>query len=323
MQRLVELKVPINGKNKRGSTPLEIALKTNAKPIADWLLAHGADENLVRSFTVQGAYMGQDPPGDVSKVFAPNIISTEESEFGSVFNSDGTEFYYGVDLNGRNEIRYSELRGNEWTQPKTIISHEQYGYNDPFLSPDENRLYFISNQALDGAGEQKDIDIWYVNRTGDGWSKPINAGSNINSDGEEYYISFTKDGTLYFSTNKGQSHHDIYYSKFVEGEFQEAERLGRAINTEAYEADVFVDPDETYLIFCAMRSDGLGRGDLYISFKQEDGSWSESVNMGPKINTEHHELCPFVTADGKYLFFTSKQDIYWISTSVIKTLKGE
>lgn len=321
VQKLVETGVPIERKNKRGSTPLELALRIEADSIANWLKVNGANDNLVRSFTAKGPYLGQTPPGNVAKVFAPNVISTEEYEFGSVFNKTGDEFYYGVDLGGRNVIRFSRLEGNIWSKPKTILSHERYGYNDPFLSPDENRLYFISNRALDGQGNPKDIDIWYVERTGGTWSEPINAGGNINSDSEEYYISFSKEGTMYFASDKNQSHHDIYYSKSVNGEFQAPVQLGASINTNAYEADVFIDPNEDYLIFCAQREEGLGRGDLYISFKKDDGSWTQSINMGTAVNTEHHELCPFVTADGKYLLFTSKQDIYWISTAVIADLK--
>ncbi len=326
VRKLTELKVPINSKNRRGSTPLEIALRTKNTEIADFLKANKADESLVRNIVSKGSYMGQEPPGLVSKVFALNVISTEEYEFGSVFNKAGTEFYYGVDVNGRTEIRYTALQGETWTAPTTILSHAQYGYNDPFLSPDENRLYFISNQTMDGQGEPKDIDIWYLSRTDNGWSEPINAGPHINTEHEEYYISFTKTGTMYFSTDaysdEANRNHDIYSSEYVNGAFQKAVRLGDAINTDAYEADVFVDPNENYLIFCATRPNGLGRGDLYISFKNDDGSWSKSVSMGNSINTSGHELCPFVTHDGKYLFFTSKQDIYWVSTEVFEALKG-
>lgn len=323
VRKLAETGIPLDVTNKRGSTPLEIALRIEADTLVDWLKNNGANADLVRSFKAEGPYLGQEPPGDTATVFAPNIISTEEYEFGSVFNKVGDEFFYGVDLGGRNVIRYSKLEGKVWSTPKTILSHKRYGYNDPFLSPDENRLYFISNQAMDGQGDAKDIDIWYVERQEDGWSKPINAGPSINSNGEEYYISFTEDGTMYFASDKNQSHHDIYYSKFVNGAFQEAVKLGNTINTEAYEADVFVNPNGEYLIFCAQRDEGLGRGDLYISFKEGDGSWSPSINMGDKVNTEGHELCPFVTADGKYLFFTSRQDIYWISTAVIADLKSK
>lgn len=330
LKKILTSGIDIHSKNARGSTALEISQRIDAPAISQFLLAHGADKNRVRSIEANGDYMGQPEPGRTPKIFAPNFISTEEYEFGSVFNSDATEFFYGVDANGKNEIRYSKLEDGSWSHPKSILSHSSYGYNDPFLSPDDSRMYFISNRALDGLGKAKeDIDIWYVERTDMGWSEPINAGPHINSSGEEYYISFTNAGTMYFSSNKnaseenGSSDQDIYHSEYVDGSFQKAVRMGDAINTTDYEADVFVDPAEQYLIFCAMRSDGFGRGDLYISFKNGDGTWSKSKNMGDVINTKNHELCPFVTADGKYLFYTSNEDIYWVDAAVIHDLKKQ
>ncbi|MEO1030746.1 MAG: hypothetical protein AAFX55_05045 [Bacteroidota bacterium] len=267
-------------------------------------------------------YLKQNPPSVVPEKFAPGIISTtDEYEFGSVFNKEATEFFYGVAINGKEEIRYTKLVGNNWTTPKTIFVHERYGYNDPFLSNDENRLYFISVRALDGKGEPKDYDIWYAERTPNGWSEPINAGPNINTVADEYYISFTNDGTMYFASSRADNNFDIYASPVEQNEFQKAKRLSEAINTPHYEADVFIDPNESYIIFCANRPEGLGRGDLYISFKNDDGTWTKSVNMGNTINTEGHELCPFVSKDGKYFFYTSNQDIYWVHTDILKTYR--
>ena len=275
-------------------------------------------------------YLKQKPPSMVPEIFAPHYISKEaEYEFGSVFNSEATEFFYGVDVDGKSEIRYSRLVGSSWSDPQTILTHERYGYNDPFLSPDENRLYFISRRALDGKGDLKDYDIWYVERVDNGWSDPVNAGPNINTEANEYYISFTNEGTMYFSSNvkapeeRKRYDFDIYYSKVVDGRFQKAISLGDSINTPYYEADVFVDPNESYIIFCATRQDGQGRGDLYISFKKPDGTWTESKNMGRLINSQNHELCPVVSKDGKYLFFTSNEDIYWVDAKIIDELRRE
>ena len=327
LAQLVSNGVNINSRNNRGSTPLEIALRLGDESNSDWLLSQGADPSMVRTFEMQGSYMGLEAPGTTPKMFAPNFISTEEQEFGSVFNKAGTEFYFGVDVGKRNEIRFTELRDGKWTTPKTIISHERYNYNDPFLSNDENRLYFISKRALDGKGKVKDVDIWYVERTANGWSEPINAGTNINTAGDEYYISFTDTGTMYFASNgharsdTTRIDHDIYYAEVVDNEFQKPVRLDAAVNTMAYEADVFVAPDESYLVFCSTREGGMGRGDLYISFKNTEGTWTQAKNMGAAINTEHYEYCPFVTKDGKYLFYTSNQDIYWVSTEIIEELK--
>lgn len=273
-------------------------------------------------------YLKQNPPSTTPEIFAPHLISLEsEYEFGSVFNAAATEFFYGVDVRGKSEIRYSKLIGSTWSDPETILAHEQYGYNDPFLSPDENRLYFISKMPKDGSGELKDYDIWYAEKVDGGWSDPINAGPSINTDRNEYYISFTKDGTMYFSSNvnasanNNSSDFDIFYSKSINGEFQKAVQLGESINTTSYEADVFIAPNESYIIFCADRPGGLGRGDLYVSFKNEDGTWTKSKNMGQLINSENHELCPFVSKDGKYFFYTSNKDIYWVKTQVIEDLR--
>ncbi len=327
VKSLLNLGVDINETNDRGSTPLEIADRISAKKIYDLLMDSGADESKVRKITMHGKYMGQEPPGSTPSLFAPNFISTEESEFGSVFNRAGTEFYFGVDVKGKSEIRYTSLVNSEWSRPEVLLSHDRYGYNDPFLSNDESRLYFISKRAMDGTGDLKDHDIWYVQKTDDRWSEPINAGPNINSEGNEYYISFTNEGTMYFASNghgkedSPNTGYDIYHSNNINGIFQEAVRLSDAINSATYEADVFVSPDESYLIFCSTREGGFGQGDLYISFRDSHGHWTPAVNMGEEINTVHYEYCPFVSKDSRYLFYTSNQDIYWVNTEVIDRLR--
>lgn len=325
---LVANRIDVNSTNQRGSTPLEIARRIKADSIAQQLIFLGADSTKLRSISAYGPYMGSQTPDTIPKLFAPNFISTEEYEFGSVFNKKGDEFYYGVDVIGRNEIRYSRRIDGQWTAPIVVLAHDRYSFNDPFLSPDEQRLYFISRMPYDQKGEnKKDHDIWYVQKEKKGWSLPINAGPAINSNASEYYISFTNSGRLYFASNKAtfstpNDNHDIYYSDYKNGAFQKAIRLGSAVNSPNYEADVFVDPNERYLIFCAMREGGHGRGDLYISFKNKHGRWTRAQNLGKTINTEGHELCPFVTADGNYLFYTSKEDIYWVSTAIFTKFKN-
>jgi hypothetical protein len=273
-------------------------------------------------------YLGQTPPSSTPKVFAPGLISkTDESEFGSVFNKEATELYYGVDINGKAEIRYTKLVGENWTKPKVLLSHDTYSLNDPYLSPDENKLYLISNKALESDEIKEDYDIWYIERENNKWNpKLIRASPNINTHKNEYYMSFTETGKIYFSSNRGASknrQHDfnIYSAEFKSRTFQKPKLLGDSINTRAYEADVFVSPDESFIIFCSIREEGYGQGDLYISFKDDYDNWSKAKNMGSVINTEGHELCPFVTQDGKYFFYTSNQDIYWVDAAIINSHK--
>jgi Tol biopolymer transport system component len=273
-------------------------------------------------------YFNQPSPGLTSVIFAPGVVSLPDRfEFGSVFSKNGKEFYYAINQNNKAEILTMKREGNGWSKPESLVVHDTYSFNDPFLSPDEKRLYFISDMPLSGTGEKKkDFDIWYIERKGKQWSKPIHTGAKINSDKNEYYISFSKDGTLYFSSGRNAAEnnpddHDIYRAKNEKGEFQTPEKLGPSVNTSSYEGDVFIAPDGSYLIFCSSRPGGFGRCDLYISFSKPDGSWTEAKNMGKAINEELSEYCPFVSADGKYLFFTAKQDIKWIEARVIETLK--
>jgi len=272
--------------------------------------------------------MGQEPPGREAKLFAPGVVSQEgRYEYGSYFSNNGKEFYYAVIVNGKPQIWVSRLEdtSTSWTDPEVVLASDKYEYNDPFLSPDGKRLFFISDRALDGQGDKKDFDIWYVERKDNGWSEPISSGPAINTDKNEYYMSFTTDGTMYFSSNgEGESpankNYNIRFAKFSGGQFHPSQKLGDSVNSEYYEADVFVSPDEQYVIFCAERPDGMGQGDLYISFKDEQGQWQKAKNMGKAINTDKYEFCPFVSSDGKYLFFSRDGDVFWISAELIHTL---
>ena len=112
----------------------------------------------------------------------------------------------------------------------------------------------------------------------------------------------------------------------IDGNYQVPENLGPVINSENYEGDVFIAKDESYLIVSISGSeDSFGKGDLYISFLQTDGSWSPLKNMGSAVNSSKREFCPMVSHDGKYLFFSTKRngegDIFWVDAKIIESLK--
>jgi hypothetical protein len=271
-------------------------------------------------------YFNELPPGTTPKVFAPEKISKKDQfEFGAVFSKERNEFFYGVEINGKAETRMVKFENGNWKPAVTILTHAVYSYNDPFLTPDEKKLFFISDRPLIGQGAKKDYDIWYIERGPEKWSEPINAGKNINTEKNEYYISFTTSSKMYFSSNipnkEGRDNYDIHSSEFLNGEFQPAVKLGTTVNTHHYEADVFVAPDESYLVFAANRPEGLGSGDLYVSFREPNGTWTPSKSLGQTINTDTDDFCPYVTPDGKYLFYASRGDVYWVSTKVITELR--
>lgn len=288
-------------------------------PLLVVLAVFGFGHKTAQAQTTQ--YIDVNLPGLTPQVFAAGLVSEQNRfEFGSVFSPDGKEFYYAVIKKGKESIWSMRYKNGKWTKPAVVVEDKYAGFNDPFLSPDGNRLYYISKYREEGNHSRTDYDIWYSERKGTGWSKPINAGPEINTPGNEYYISFTAEGTMYFSTDHYSGHHDIYSADIKDGAFQKAIKESSAINTRDYEADVFIAPDESYIIFASKRSSGFGSGDLYISFKR-DGTWTEAKNMGSAINTESNELCPYVTPDGKYFLYSSKANIYWVSTEVFEGLR--
>ena len=273
-------------------------------------------------------YLGMAPPGLIPEVFARDIVSRPAVyEYGSVWSANGQELFFGVNVGDRAEIKTIRWAGATWSDELVVVSHPDYTFGDPFLSRDEQRLYFISTRPIDQLqGPAKDYDIWFVEREGTGWGDPVNIGAPINSDSDEFYISFADDGRLYFASNvnAGDRRRDFdLYSAEEEGQgFGSPTLLPGDVNTRGYEADAFVSPDESYIIFSSARREGLGEGDLYISFRRDDGSWGPGINLGDHINTTGHELCPFVTADGRYLFYTSAEDIYWVDAAILESFRG-
>ena len=267
-------------------------------------------------------YLGETPPGTTPKLFAPQILKEEgRVEFGSTFSKDGTEFFYSVQSEGYADILYMNYNGQKWSKPEVIFESPSYGLNDPMLTPDQQKLFFISQMPNKDNDDTQDHDIYYANRLENGWSEPINIGSPISMpDISEYYIAFTSEGHMYFSSERDaryQRDFNIYRSEFKDGKYQEPEMLPSDINTGNYEADVFIAPDESYIIFASSRRSGYGQIDLFISQKDENGNWGKSRNLGEIINTPGPEYCPFVSEDGQYLFYTSNQDLYWVSMDAV------
>ena len=205
-------------------------------------------------------------------------------------------------------FKISKINGS-WQKPKLVPFSGKSNDLEPFLSPDNLRLYFVSNRQLYDTASQLNYDIWYVERKAlsDAWSEPVNLGPTINTQYDEFYPSVAHNGNLYFTSVRPgmDGKDDIFFSKWENGQYAEPATLSDSVNTDGYEYNAFISPDESYLIFGAYnRPDGLGSGDLYISFYRE-GQWTKGKNLGNSVNSKWMDYCPFVVGDT--LFFTSKR----------------
>lgn len=278
---------------------------------------------------VAGSYLGQPPPGMTAEMFAPGIVSTDRSEINSVFTPDGKEFYFTTwEKETGTMIMVTRQVDGQWAIPGLASFSTDPSDVDPAISHDGQRVLFGTRRARPGetrSGE-RGFDIWFADRDRDGadWGKAQFLGPEVNSGASQVYPSVTRDGTLYFQAVRegGYGKADIYRSHLLDGTYQLPENLGPVINSGNYEGDVFVAPDESYLIVAISgREDDFGEGDLYISFRSAGGEWSSLQNMGAAVNSDKRDFCPMVSPDGKYLFFSSKRvgegDIFWVDARVI------
>ena len=278
-------------------------------------------------------YLNQSEPGKIPKVFAPGIISTDGNEANLVAYPGGNELYFvkyakvGNGLKGT--ICYVKLDGERWSEPKALTFSGVYEDSYLAIHPDGSRLYWQSDRPIDKSESSYKWNIWYVDRIGDGWSEPHSIGRPINGEKITSGPSVTLDGTMYYTLMSLGGLSEIYRSKYVDGKYQEPERLPYNINAVKQQFDSYIAPDESYLIFCAYeRSDSYGSTDLYVSFREENDNWSQSINLGSTINTNETEGSATISPDGKYIFYgrynNEKQnnlDVYWFNTETIKELK--
>ena len=257
----------------------------------------------IDSPTIESPYLGQKPPGLIPELFAPDIIRTAHREAEAAFTPDLKEFYFrrrgGKYKN--NTLVVIQYKNNRWTE--SVVPPRA---GEPFISLDGKILY-LGNK--------------YRERTNTGWSAVKSLDAPF-KDIPIMRITVSAKGTYYFdeATETGT----IRYSRLIDGKREKP--LTVDIDMGEWNAHPFIAPDESYLIWDDQRESGYGDADLYISFRQQDGSWGAGINLGDTINTEFAEAYGSVSPDGKYFFFHrgfggDRGDIFWVDAQIIETLR--
>lgn len=212
------------------------------------------------------------------------------------------------------QILTMKKTNGKWSKPQLMIFSSKFSDLEPFLSPDQTRLYFASNRPIDDHSDTaKDYDIWFVSRKNikDEWSEPIRLDAPVNTENNEFYPSVSLSNNLYFTSDapNGIGKDDIYVAKYKNGIYEIPQLLDSNINSAGYEFNAFVSQNENFIIFTKYNSeDGIGSGDLYIATKDEHSQWTKAKNLGNIINTKWMEYCPYYDAINGVLYFTSKRN---------------
>jgi hypothetical protein len=231
-------------------------------------------------------------------------------------SENGNEAFFSIQSPDTkiSQIAYITKVNKEWSEPELLPFCDENTYFEPFLTYDGKRLFFVSDRPNNSSSDgKKNFDIWYVERKNskDKWSEPINLGSPVNTEFDEFYPTISQNGNLYFTMEapSGMGKDDIYMSKWNDKTYEKPTLLSDKVNSEGYEFNAFISKDESFLLFTKYNAEGgFGSGDLYISRKDAQGNWQQAENLGNNINTAAMDYCPFYDQKNETLYFTSRRN---------------
>lgn len=233
-------------------------------------------------------------------VVGPGVISTPAEEFKATESPDGQTLLYVVaDHQFRHmTIVQSSRQGEDWQTPIVAGFSGVWRDGDPAFAPDGRTVMFISNRPWPGDPPntpRKNFNIWRVERHADGsWGVPTVLSSVINTDTTVFAPSLTTTGVLYF--NRG----DVIYRaepKGGGGDYAAPQPLP------FHGSDPGIASDERFIVF----DDNPGQqptSDLFVSCRTSSG-WTRPSRFLEPVNSKFNEGDPWVTADGRWLYFYS------------------
>ena len=253
---------------------------------------------------------------DVEIINLGENINTEFREYGPLVTSDGSKLYFTSRRKGTTgnqiaddgmyyeDIYESTHNSSGWAKARNIGAPLNTKMHDAIvgLSPDGQTIYVYID---DNGG-----DIYVSTLKGSKWQKPKNISENINRESHESRACLSSDNrTLYFISGKNSKSiggRDIFYStRDRSGNWSKPINIGKPINSEYDECDVFIHPDGRTLYFSSNGHNTMGGYDIFKSVRDDNGNWSEPENLGYPINTPLDDVFFSITASGRNAYYTS------------------
>jgi WD40-like Beta Propeller Repeat len=258
---------------------------------------------------------GRDPAAKLAalnpELVGEGTVSTPDDEFGAGPSPDGSILYFNKTAPPHYlyVLCASRLINGKWGRPRVLPFSGRYRDTDGVLSLDGNSMLFASDRPIGGKDEHR-FTIWRAKKNSDSWGDAEVLAGPVNEAGSQVFASETKSGTLYFTSSRKSGAYDVFRCQLVDGKYHEAEDLGPTVNGRGISTfEALIAADESYLLIGGFgRANGYGNADLFVSFP-DAGGWSKPKNLGPLINTPAREYSPRVSADGKWLYFTSEKGL--------------
>jgi tetratricopeptide (TPR) repeat protein len=182
--------------------------------------------------------------------------------------------------------------------PVSQAVNTRYAETNPVISMDGQRMAFVTKQPFFD-------EALFIEKVNGEWTLPMSLTSMLGFDQDIYPVALNYDGTEMLLYYDDELIGNLYTSRYEDGFWLPAEKLGENISTKYWESHACFTKDGQTLYFTSNRKGTIGGLDIYTSRRLPDGKWGIPENLGPTINTRYNEETPFITEDDQTLFFSS------------------
>ena len=261
------------------------------------------DQILVYEKHIRECDAGRKYSAKPERVFVDNIggvINTEWHEYGPVITADNATMYF-------TSRRPGSLGSHEYTEKDALKDRKEQDYYE---------------------------DIYVTHREGETWTKPVNLGHPINTEGQDATVALTPDGSHMIFYN-ATTYDGVLYEATLKGDkWSHPEKMDKHINTRYHESSAVYSLDKKTIYFVSNKpDDNIGMLDIlaedgsfthdifYTEWDEKKKKWGDPKNIGNSINTIYHENGVFLHPDGKTLYFSSQGHDSMGGYDIFKTVK--
>lgn len=263
-----------------------------------------------------------EPSPAFASVFAEGVVSGPDEEYRISFAPDGLTAWFARGTGFFPETREATIMETRfvdgaWTDPTTASFSGTYPDIDPWISPDGASIYFSSIRPV-GDEERTDVEIFRVDRVGDGWSEPVHL-ADLGSERDELGASVDEAGAVWFASDRpgGVGGWDLYAAAPNANGYEEPAPVA-GLSTAIWEFNPGIDAAGTTVVFTSInREGGTGLGDLFVS-TLEGGTWSTARPLA--LNSVADEYHPSLSPDGATLYFVRRSgdgDLYEVPWAAV------
>lgn len=212
------------------------------------------------------------------------------------------------------------VRGRDSTKVENLGNQVNSEYNEinPMIAPDGKTLYFARiSHPNNTNGTKGSQDIWYseIDAPSGKWGPARRMGFPLNKDEYNCAYSITPDGNTMLIkgqyTNGNYETRGFSLSKKTASGWSPPQKMDIPgyVNLSKGQFDCgFLSADGKVLLMAFSEKKNSKEDDIYVSFRQKDGSWTKPMDLGPEVNTKFTETTPFLAPDGATLYFSSNRD---------------